>query len=70
VQHAHLVVDQAQFGQRRVERQQGLAQGAVERVDRAVATGGGVRGRPPTTSRTDASQRGAASPSRLSMNTE
>ena len=42
VEDAHLVVDQVDVVEPRVERAERLAQGGVERVDRAVAVGGGV----------------------------
>ena len=42
VEDAHLVVDQVDVVDGRVERAQRLAQRGVERVDRAVAVGGGV----------------------------
>ena len=43
VEDAHLVVDEVDRVEHRVERPQRLAQRAVERVDRAVAVGGGVQ---------------------------
>ena len=43
VEDAHLVVDEVDVVDARVERAERLAQGGVERVDRAVAVGGGVQ---------------------------
>ena len=43
VEDAHLVVDQVDVVELRVERAERLAQRGVERVDRAVAVGGGVQ---------------------------